>query len=86
MSVCCMLLCVMHKNWNVTAVGGPIELKLGGDVGLVSQISVHVLVSRFYQTNKQNKRRNRKKNVLENLSCDIQMSTRNSVVCLFCLF
>jgi hypothetical protein len=25
----------------------PIELKLGEDLGLVSQISVHVLVSRF---------------------------------------
>jgi hypothetical protein len=25
----------------------PIELKLGGDLGLVSQISVHVLVSRI---------------------------------------
>jgi hypothetical protein len=28
-------------------VRSPIGLKLGGDLGLVSQISVHVLVSRF---------------------------------------
>jgi hypothetical protein len=26
---------------------GPIEPKLGGDLGLVSQISLHVLISRF---------------------------------------
>jgi hypothetical protein len=44
------LLCVItgtDKNYNFSAVPGPIELKLGGDLGLVSQISVHVLVSRF---------------------------------------
>jgi hypothetical protein len=34
-------------NCNFSAVRSPIELKLGGDLGLVSQISVHVLVSRF---------------------------------------
>jgi hypothetical protein len=32
---------------NFSAVRSPIELKLGGDLALVSQISVHVLVSRF---------------------------------------
>jgi hypothetical protein len=43
-------LCVVvgtDKNWNFSAVRSPIELKLGGDLELVSQISVHVLVSRF---------------------------------------
>ena len=34
-------------NCNFSAVRSPIEAKLGGDLGLVSQISVHVLVSRF---------------------------------------
>jgi hypothetical protein len=50
MSVCVLLLllvCVTDKNCNFSAVRIPIELKLGGDLGLVSQISVHVLVSRF---------------------------------------
>jgi hypothetical protein len=43
-------------------VRSPIELKLGGDLGLVSQISLHVLVSRFdyflycEQTNKRRKK------------------------------
>jgi hypothetical protein len=37
----------MDKNCNFSAVRSRIELKLGGDLGLVSQISVHVLVSRF---------------------------------------
>jgi hypothetical protein len=46
MSVC--LLCVgTDKNCNFSAVRSPIELKLSGGLGLVSQISVHVLVSRF---------------------------------------
>jgi hypothetical protein len=43
-------LCVVvgtDENCNFSAVRSPIELKLGGDLGLVSQISVHVLVSRF---------------------------------------
>jgi hypothetical protein len=35
------------KNCNFSAVHSLIELKLGGDLALVSQISVHVLVSRF---------------------------------------
>jgi translation initiation factor IF-3 len=34
-------------NCNFSAVRSPIELKLGGDLVLVSQISVHVLVSIF---------------------------------------
>jgi hypothetical protein len=35
------------KNYNFSAVRNPIELKLGEDLGLVSQIRVHVLVSKF---------------------------------------
>ena len=55
----------MDKNWNFSAVRSPIGLKLSGDLGLVSQISVHVLVSRFdcflycKQTKEQQKRQNR---------------------------
>jgi hypothetical protein len=47
--VCCSVLCVVgtDKNYNFSAVRSPIELKHGGDLDLVSQISVHVLVSRF---------------------------------------
>jgi hypothetical protein len=59
------LLCVwMDKNYNFSAMRSPIELKLGWDLGLVSQISVHVLVSRFdyffycKQTKEQEKRQN----------------------------
>jgi hypothetical protein len=47
LSVCCVLFVGTDKNYNFSAVHSPIELKLGGDLGLVSQISVHVLVSRF---------------------------------------
>jgi hypothetical protein len=48
MSVCVLVVCVgTDKNLNFSAVRSPIELKLGGDLGLVSQISEHVLVSRF---------------------------------------
>jgi hypothetical protein len=56
---------VMDKNLNFSAVRCPIELKLGGDLGLVSQISGHVLVSRFdyflycKQTKEQENRENR---------------------------
>jgi hypothetical protein len=48
MSLWCVL-CVVgtDENWNFSALHSPIELKLGGDLGLVSEISVHVLVSRF---------------------------------------
>jgi hypothetical protein len=56
-------------------VRSPIGLKLGGDLGLVSQISVHVLVSRFdcffYIVNKQKNTKNveiAKIEILENLS------------------
>jgi hypothetical protein len=48
--VCLLLLSVgTDKNWNVSAVQSLIELKLDGNfgLGLVSQISVHVLISRY---------------------------------------
>jgi hypothetical protein len=35
------------RNCNFPAVHNPIELKLGRELGLLSQISQHVLVSRF---------------------------------------
>jgi hypothetical protein len=65
------LLCVVgtDKNYNFSAVRSPVELKLGGDLGLVSQISMHVLVSRFdyfYIVNKQ-KKKNAKIAVVQNL-------------------
>jgi hypothetical protein len=62
--VCCSL-SGMDGNCNFSAVRSPIGLKLSGDLGLVSQISVHVLVSRFVyflyckQTKEQKIRRNR---------------------------
>jgi hypothetical protein len=40
-------LVITDKNYNFSAVRSPIELKLVGDLGLLSQISMHVLVSRF---------------------------------------
>jgi hypothetical protein len=47
----CLFVCVLFvgtdDNCNFSAMRSPIELKLGGDLVLVSQISVHVLVSRF---------------------------------------
>ena len=61
-------LCVVvgtDENWNFSAVRSPIELKLGGDLGLVSEISVHVLFSRFdyflycKQTKERKNRQNR---------------------------
>jgi hypothetical protein len=84
-------------------VRSPIELKLGGDLGLVSQVNVHVLVSRFdyFLYCKQTKeRKNRKKwrfyktcvfsavpsPIDLKLGGDIRTITRNSVVCLFCLY
>ena len=42
LSVVCSL-SGMDKIWNFSAVHSLIELKLGGDFGLVSQISVHHL-------------------------------------------
>jgi hypothetical protein len=91
-------------NCYFSAMRSPIELKLGGDLGLVSQISVHDLVLRFdyflycKQTKEQKTRENRENR--ENrgftklafspidlkLGGDIRASTRNSVVCLFCLY
>jgi hypothetical protein len=64
----------MNKKCNFSAMGSSIELKLGGNFGLVSHISVHVLVSRFNcfsyckQTNKQKTAEIVKNTVLENLS------------------
>jgi hypothetical protein len=48
--VCCVSLCIVgtDENYNFSAVRSPIELKLCGDLGLVSQISVHVLILRLY--------------------------------------
>jgi hypothetical protein len=43
----CVCLAFVGTDRNFSAVRSPIELKLGGDLRLVSQISVHVLVSRF---------------------------------------
>jgi hypothetical protein len=45
--VCSLSVVGTDENWNFSAVRSPIGLKLGGDLGLVSQINVHVLVSRF---------------------------------------
>jgi hypothetical protein len=45
--VCLLAFAGTDKNCNFSAVHSPIEMKLGGDLGLVSQINVHVLVSRF---------------------------------------
>jgi hypothetical protein len=62
LSVCCSLLSVgTDKNWNFSVVRSPIGLKLSGDLGLVSQISVHVLVSRFGYFYIVNKQKNKKK-------------------------
>jgi hypothetical protein len=65
-----------EENWNFSAVHSPIELKPGGDLGLVSQISVLALVSRltrlftFYkQTNKKKNAKIAKIVVLQNLRC-----------------
>ena len=65
---------VTDKNWNFSAVRRPIGLKLSGDLGLVSQISVHVLVSRFdyflycKQTKEQQNHRNRENRGFTNLA------------------
>jgi hypothetical protein len=101
--VCCQS--GTDKNWNFSAVRSPIGLKLSGDLGLVSQISVHVLVSRFVyfsyckQTKEKNTPKSRKWRFYKTcvfsavptpidlkLGGDIQTSTMNSVVCLFCLY
>jgi hypothetical protein len=46
LSVCCCLFGT-NKNCNFSAMCSPIELKLGGDLALVSQISVHAMVLRL---------------------------------------
>jgi hypothetical protein len=62
------------ENDNFSAVRSPIELKLGGGLGLISQISVHVLVSRFdcflycKQTNEKKNADIAKIAILENLN------------------
>jgi hypothetical protein len=88
--VCCLFVysaisqpCAVRLSW-----------KLGGDLGLVSQISLHVLVSRFdcfsycKQTNTQKTWVFSTIPSLIDLKAggDIQMSTRNSVVRFFCLY
>jgi hypothetical protein len=47
---CCLFVCLFGTdgNCNFSAVSSPIELKLGGDLELVSQISVYVLVPRLF--------------------------------------
>jgi hypothetical protein len=65
--------CGTDEKCHFSAVRSPIELKLGGDLGLVSQISVHVLVSRFYflfyckQTKAQKNAKIAKITILQNL-------------------
>jgi hypothetical protein len=63
--VVCSCVCGTDKKCNFSAVRSPIELKLG-DLGLVSQISVHVLVSRFdyflYCKQTEHKNRENRKN------------------------
>jgi hypothetical protein len=59
MSVVCLFVVGTDENCNFLALHSPIELKLSKDLGLESQISMHVLVSRCdcfsycKQTNKQ---------------------------------
>jgi hypothetical protein len=53
----------MDENWNISAVLSPIELKLSGDLGLVSQKSVYALVlrlSRLFTFCKQTKKQTRR--------------------------
>ena len=73
---------VSDKNWNISAVRGPIELKLGGDLGLVFQISVHVLVSRFdnslycKQTKEHKKHENRENRGFTKLAFSLPFQVR----------
>jgi hypothetical protein len=46
-SCLCVVVVGTDENWKFSAVRSLIELKLGGDLGLVFQISVHVLFLRF---------------------------------------
>jgi hypothetical protein len=60
----------------------PIELKLGGDLGLVSQISMHLLVSRFdyfsyfKQTKEQKKQQNRENRGFTKLAFSLLFQVR----------
>jgi hypothetical protein len=45
--VCLFVVVGTDENCNFSAMRSPIELKLGGHLGLVSQISTFALVSRF---------------------------------------
>jgi hypothetical protein len=62
------------RHYNFSIMRSPIELRFGVDYGLVSQISIHVLVLRFdyllfcKQTNKQKSTKIVKNTVLENFS------------------
>jgi hypothetical protein len=100
--VCCLFVVGTDENCNFSAVRSPIELKLGGDLGLVFQISVHVLVLRFdyflycKQTKEQITLKTRfyitcvfsvvPSPIDLKLGRNIRTSTRNSVVCWICLY
>jgi hypothetical protein len=61
--ICCVLCVGTDKNCIFSAVRSPIELKLGGDLGLVSQISLHFWFQdfiSFYIVNKQNNKKSAK--------------------------
>jgi hypothetical protein len=64
----------IDENWNFSAVRGPIGPKLGGDLGLVSQISVHfwfqdLIVFLYWKQTKEEKNGEITKIIiLENLS------------------
>jgi hypothetical protein len=60
MSVVCQSVVGMDGNWNFSAVRSPIGLKLGGDLGLVSQISVHVWFQDWFVFYIVNKQKNKK--------------------------
>jgi hypothetical protein len=59
LSVVCLLLFWTDGNWNFSAVRSLIKLKFGGDLGLVSQISVHALDSRLVCLHFVNKQKDR---------------------------
>jgi hypothetical protein len=60
-SIVCFSLSVTDENSNFSAVQSQIELKLGGDLRLVSQISVHALVSKFNYVSFCNQKNKQKK-------------------------
>jgi hypothetical protein len=80
--VCLVFVGGTDGNCNFSAVRSPIELKLGGHLGLVSQISVSVLVPRSNcfsyckQTKEQNNRRNREKCNLKKLEISPSFQVR----------